>query len=75
MPGKLQTGHKLYLFMVTCANRHSPKVQKYDQDSLGVWVRNYVSRSFLMKKKLVCLQSESTTIYFSHSIGVVCNSG
>ena len=52
MPGKLQTGHKLYLFMVTCANRHSTKVQKYDQDSLGVRVRNYVSRSFLMKKKI-----------------------
>lgn len=51
MPGKLQTGHKSYVFMVTCANRHSTKVQKYDQESLGVWVRNYVSRSFLMKKK------------------------
>ena len=58
MPGKLQTGHKSYVFMVTCANRHSTKVQKYDQESLGVWVRNYVSRSFLMKKKdwYVCSQ-------------------
>lgn len=53
MPGKLQTGHKLYVFMVTCANRHSTKVQKYDKVSLRVWVRNYVSRSYLMKKKKI----------------------
>ena len=68
MPGKLQTGHKSYVFMVTCANRHSTKVQKYDQESLGVWVRNYVSRSFLMKKKI-------GMSVISHSIGVVYSSG
>ena len=45
MPDELQTGHELYVFKVTGANRHSTKVQKYDQES------------FLMKKKkkLVCL--------------------
>lgn len=41
MPDELQTGHELYVFMVTGANRHSTKVQKYDQES------------FLMKKKKI----------------------
>ena len=46
MPDELQTGHELYVFKVTGANRHSTKVQKYDQES------------FLMKKKnwYVCSQ-------------------